>query len=1145
MKFIKRFFYFLLIFLFLFIGVLIAIPYFFKDKILARAKTEMNNNLNAKADFGDLDISLIRNFPNISLGLNDITVDGIDEFEGLRLAEIDQFRVTANVMSVIKDDRPIEVKSFTVNGADVYVKTLKNGKANYDIVKTNSDEKETNTSDSSFNLSLKKYALENSNITYDDAASSTFAKISGLNHSGKGDFTATIYDLTTQTEIKALTVKNGGVTYISEAVADIDLTLNANMNNSKYTISDNSIRLNDLDLELIGWLALIGDDIDMNLKFDTPQNEFKHLLSMVPGAYSDNFKGVETDGTMSLNGTLKGTYNDKKFPALNLKISVENANFQYPDLPMGVSQINAKASIVSPSSNFDEVVVDVPTFQFKLGDNPFNLIFNLRTPISDPQLKASMKGKIGLADLSQAFPMEGVETLSGLIDADIDIDTRMSYIENKQYENVDMKGDVILTNLNYSATDTPPIIIKNATLNFTPQRINIPNFDALLGKSDIQAYGEVDNVLAYFSPEKTMKGGVTVRSSLLDADEWMSDTESVSENSNTTTQTAEDEEIFDRFDFDIDAEFDKIKYDKYELKNTKAKGNFTPEEINLTAFETQMDKSDIRATGKLTNLWDYLFNEEIVGGNIDVAANTFDLNPFIAGEEVEEEEVAGEAPDRFNLAFKADAKEVLYDIYTLRNMKTEGNFTPEKLTLKSFYTNIGKSDVSGSGELDNVMDFVFKNEVISGDFNFKSKLLNIDDLYNAETTEVTEDESEEASAYPLPENMNINFVADVEKVMYDDMVFKNMRGDMTLNNESLSINNFAANTLKGDISLSGIYSTLNTEKPRFDFKYKMEKIDFQETFQTFASVEMIAPIIKFVEGIFTTELNFKGELNPDMSLDYNTLSAEGLLHTINAAVKNFEPLRKLSDKMNIEELNKLELKDTKNWFDIKDGLVILRPFTTDFKDIKMKGEGQHGITAENMLYKMNFTVPRKKLDANIAGAAANQGINLLSEQAKKIGVSIAEGDNINFDVTITGSHKSPKFDIKFLSASGKTVKEEIKDQVKQAVEDKTAAIENAAEDIVAEKKNEVTQAAEKQLDTIQTKVKDKVDEVVEKATEEVKDKVGEAVGTAVDSLVKDKVGEKLEEKVDEILDEKAKGKLDELKDKIKLPFGKKKKDDGN
>jgi len=83
MKFIKRFFYFLLIFLFLFIGVLIAIPYFFKDKILARAKTEMNNNLNAKADFGDLDISLIRNFPNISLGLNDITVDGIDEFEGL------------------------------------------------------------------------------------------------------------------------------------------------------------------------------------------------------------------------------------------------------------------------------------------------------------------------------------------------------------------------------------------------------------------------------------------------------------------------------------------------------------------------------------------------------------------------------------------------------------------------------------------------------------------------------------------------------------------------------------------------------------------------------------------------------------------------------------------------------------------------------------------------------------------------------------------------------------------------------------------------------------------------------------------------------------------------------------------------------
>ncbi len=1149
MKFIKRFFYFLLILLFLFVGALIAIPYFFKDKIVARAKTEMNNNLKAKADFGDLNISLIRSFPNVSLGLNDIIVDGVDEFEGLRLAEIDQLRVTADVMSVIKDDRPIEVKSFTINDADIYVKILKNGKANYDIVKINNNEKETDTSDSNFNLSLKKYALKNSNITYDDAASATFAQVKGINHTGKGDFASTVFDLVTQTKADKLTVKNAGITYINDAEADIDLSFKADMNSSKYSITENDIRLNDLQLRLIGWVAPIGDDIDMNLKFDTPQNEFKHLLSMVPGAYIDNFKRVKTEGKMALRGTLKGTYSDTKIPALDLKMDVENASFQYPDLPMGMTEINAKASVMSPDSDLDKMVVDVPAFHFQLGDNPFNLIFNLRTPMSDPQVKAKARGKIGLADLAKAFPMEGVESLSGLIDADVDVDTRLSYIENKQYENVDMKGDVSIINLNYEASNMPPVIVKNAKLDFTPQRVNIPAFDALLGKSDVQAYGEIDNVLAYFSPEKTMKGIVTIRSNSLDADEWMSDTKNSPENTDMTVQTVENEEVFDRFDFDIDAEFKQIKYDKYELKNTKALGNFTPQKINLTQFETQMDKSDIRGTGTLVNVWDYVFNGETINGDIDVSANTFDVNPFISseGEGSESSSESGEAPDRFDVTFNADAKEVFYDIYTLKNMKAKGNFTPEKLTLNSFSTNIGKSDVRGSGALENVMNYVYKNEVISGDFDLKSKLLNVDDLYGEEATETDgTSEEETASVYPLPENMNINFTADIDKVLYDNMSFDNMRGDMTLNNESLNIKDFAAKTLKGDIGLSGVYSTLNQEKPVFDFKYKMNEIDFGESFNTFASIEAIAPIIEFVEGIFSSEMSFKGELNPDMSIDYNTLSAEGLIHTLNAVVKNFEPLAKLSDKLNMKDLSKFEIKDTKNWFDVLDGQFVLRPFTSDFEDIKMKGEGQHALTAENMNYKMNFTVPREKLEESTAGSAANRGIGLLSEQAKKIGVTIGESDNINFDVTITGSHKKPKFDIKFLSASGKTVKSEIKDQVKEVVEEKVEAVETKATEIVEEKKEEATEVVEQQLDTIQTKVEEKVDEVVEKATEEVKDKVGEAVGTVVDSLVKDKLGDKVNEKVDDVLGDKAKEELEKLKDKIKLPkFGKKKKDDGN
>ena len=54
--------------------LLIALPYFFKDKIVAKIKEEANNTLNAKFDFGDFSLSLIRHFPNLSMEIDNLSI---------------------------------------------------------------------------------------------------------------------------------------------------------------------------------------------------------------------------------------------------------------------------------------------------------------------------------------------------------------------------------------------------------------------------------------------------------------------------------------------------------------------------------------------------------------------------------------------------------------------------------------------------------------------------------------------------------------------------------------------------------------------------------------------------------------------------------------------------------------------------------------------------------------------------------------------------------------------------------------------------------------------------------------------------------------------------------------------------------------
>ena len=53
----------------LFVIIGIAIPFFFKDKVIGIIKDTANKELNAKLDFKDVSLSVFRDFPNLSIRL--------------------------------------------------------------------------------------------------------------------------------------------------------------------------------------------------------------------------------------------------------------------------------------------------------------------------------------------------------------------------------------------------------------------------------------------------------------------------------------------------------------------------------------------------------------------------------------------------------------------------------------------------------------------------------------------------------------------------------------------------------------------------------------------------------------------------------------------------------------------------------------------------------------------------------------------------------------------------------------------------------------------------------------------------------------------------------------------------------------------
>lgn len=1034
MKIVKRILLVVVILLVLLIGAAIALPLLFKDELLAFTKDEINKNVNAKVDFADASLSLLRSFPDFSFKLEDYTIYGVEEFEGVPLAQGKEIAFTLDVLSVIQSDRPIEIHSVSLIDPQLDIRVLKNGKANYNIAIPSTDTTATEESADYGNIriQLQQYLIENASIRYEDKSADTYLNISGLDHSGKGDFTLEVFDLTTTTHMDELSVAQGGIPYLKKARTDLEAIFNIDMPNSKYTFKENKLSINDLILNADGFVQMPDEDIVMDIAVSSPQNEFKNLLSLIPNAYIEGYENVKADGKFEFAATVKGTYNEEKeqLPGFNIQLDVENAQVQYPDLPMGISSIYTQATVNSPGSDMDQLTVDVPRFSMKLGNNPFTARFNLKTPMSDPDVKAEAKGTIDLAQLAKAFPMDGVDQLNGIINADVRVDTRLSYIEAQAYEKVNMAGQLRINNMNYKTAGLPSVQIKNMDMAFSPQNVNLKAFDSKLGKSDVQAQGTIDNILAYFSPEKTMRGNLNVRSSYFNADEWMPE-EDESATPVATTTAEEPIEIFDRFDFKLDARADKIDYDVYTVTDAIAIGQMTPNKLTVSTLMGKIGNSDFRASGVITNLFDYLFDGGVLGGNINANSNLFDLNQFMPEETAD----------------------------------------------------------SGS---------------------------------TSTTTSST--------AYgiiPVPPNIDMEINAEVKKVIYTNIELNNIKGRLVLEDEAVVLDGVTANAFGGNLGMSGSYDTKDVENPAFSFKYDMNKVDFQKAFTALNTFQQIAPIGQYIAGVFSTTFIMDGTLGKDLMPKLESLNAEGFLETINGIIQSFPAAQSLGSKLNIAYLkDNIKIENTKNWFEVKDGALEIKPYDTKVKDIAMQMGGKYFLN-NNLDFDILAKVPRKTLESNALGAAAGTGFNFLQGEASKLGIDIKQGEFVNLQINLSGDWKKPKLGLKVLGMDGEgetslvnAAKEEVKDQVNQKVE---------------EVKQDAKDRAQKAADSLKTVAKKEADKAIDKAKAEAEKAAKEKLGEVVDSTT--------QKKIEEALGEKGQEAKDKIEDKLNdwNPFGKKKK----
>lgn len=545
----------------------IVLPIVYKDKIKSLAVAEINKSLQATVSLSDVSLSLFRNFPNFSFSMEDFTIINHAPFEGDTLAHMGDFRFEIDLMSVLRGD-DLNIKSIAIADAHFNLKMLADESVNWDITIADTTQVEDTTA-SAFTFGIQKYSLKNVNLTYEDAFYKQKAVIKGMDHIGTGDFTLDDFILKTKTEIASLDYSYEGVKYISKAKGKFDVPVAINMPGFSFTFTENDLYLNELNLKFAGVVAMPNDDISMDLAFNTPQSDFRALLSVVPGVFNEYFEDIKTSGKFIFDGKMKGVYNDTSMPAFDFKLLVDKGYFQYPDLPAAVKNIGMDLHIANPNGNLDATVVDLKTLSLDLGGNPFSMRLLTSHPLSDPRIDASVKANINLAEVKNWYPIEAVKALEGRISADLTAKGKMSAIDQKRFSDFVLDGQMTLTDFHttYEGLEQG-VDIKKARLRFSPQFVSLDEFAVQMGSSDFQANGRIDNLVQYYFDADVLRGTFNTSSKVLNLNELMGDGEvASSEASAADSSTLEVFEIPANIDFALNANYKKVIYDNMDISN--------------------------------------------------------------------------------------------------------------------------------------------------------------------------------------------------------------------------------------------------------------------------------------------------------------------------------------------------------------------------------------------------------------------------------------------------------------------------------------------------------------------------------------------------------------------------------------------------
>jgi AsmA protein len=336
----------------------------------------------------------------------------------------------------------------------------------------------------------------------------------------------------------------------------------------------------------------------------------------------------------------------------------------------------------------------------------------------------------------------------------------------------------------------------------------------------------------------------------------------------------------------------------------------------------------------------------------------------------------------------------------------QGNFRfqNEKMWFEKFDASYGKSDFAINGYLLNTINYFLESKgTLSGDFNMKSQLINVDEFMslkngenknrNIEVDYAKEDHPKMSGVVLIPKNLNISLTTNADKVEYNGLVLHKLSGKTGISKGTFHLENTTFDIIGCIVGIDASYQDETPTSAHFDAHFRAKDFSVQRAYKEIPMFQKMVTVAQKAQGNISVDYIVKGDLDGNMSPIYASLEGSGILNLRDVQIKGLKLFDRISSKTGQKRLD-----------------------DPDLKGIDIKSTIDH-----NLIHIDDFTFRVSGFRPTIKGTTSFDGLLDL-----RMRLGLPPFGLIGFPIVITGTHEAPK--IKIFSKTGKQIEEAIYDE---------------------------------------------------------------------------------------------------------------------